>query len=77
MTGRAFGIEGPSRFAPGEDNPPTRTRRATSAMSDDTVLPFEFPAVGRKRVIGAFDDGRLTSDGGVVLLATVIAAAAR
>jgi hypothetical protein len=38
-------------------------------MSDDTMLPFEFPAVCRKRVIAAFDGGRLTSDGGVVLLA--------
>jgi hypothetical protein len=38
-------------------------------MSDDTMLPFEFPAVRRKRVIAAFDGGRLTSDGGVVLLA--------
>jgi hypothetical protein len=33
------------------------------------MLPFEFPAVRRKRVIAAFDGGRLTSDGGVVLLA--------
>ena len=38
-------------------------------MSDDTMLPFAFPAVCRKRVIAAFDGGRLTSDGGVVLLA--------
>jgi hypothetical protein len=38
-------------------------------MSDDTLLPFSFPAVQRKRVTAAFDGGRLTSDGGVVLLA--------
>ena len=38
-------------------------------MTDDTMLPFKFPAVGRKRVIAAFDGGRLTSDGGVLLLA--------
>ena len=38
-------------------------------MSDDTFLPFSFPAVVRKKVTAAFDGGRLTSDGGVMLLA--------
>ncbi len=38
-------------------------------MSDDTVLPFGFPAVCRKKVVAAFDGGRITSDGGVMLLA--------
>ena len=38
-------------------------------MSEDTLLPFHFPAVGRKKVTAAFDGGRLTSDGGVMLLA--------
>jgi hypothetical protein len=38
-------------------------------MSDDTLLTFDFPAVGRKKVTAAFDGGRLTSDGGVMLLA--------
>ena len=38
-------------------------------MSDDTDAPFLFPAVGRKKVIADFDGGRLTSDGGVMLLA--------
>ncbi len=38
-------------------------------MSDDTVAPFLFPAVGRKKVTAAFDGGRITSDGGVLLLA--------
>jgi hypothetical protein len=38
-------------------------------MSDDTDLVFGFPAVGRKKVTAAFDGGRLTSDGGVLLLA--------
>jgi hypothetical protein len=38
-------------------------------MSEDTLLPFGFPAVGRKKVVAAFDGGRLTSDGGVMLLA--------
>ena len=37
-------------------------------MVDDTVLSFGFPAVGRKKVTAAFDGGRLTSDGGVMLL---------
>lgn len=38
-------------------------------MTDDTSLPFAFPAVGRKKVTAAFDGGRITSDGGVMLLA--------
>jgi hypothetical protein len=38
-------------------------------MTDDTFLPFSFPAVGRKKVTAAFDGGRITSDGGVMLLA--------
>lgn len=38
-------------------------------MSDDTTLPFRFPSVGGKKVIAAFDGGRLSSDGGVLLLA--------
>lgn len=37
-------------------------------MPDDTVLPFGFPAVRRKKVSAGFDGGRLTSDGGVMLL---------
>ena len=38
-------------------------------MSDDTTAPFLFPAIGRKKVTAAFDGGRITSDGGVMLLA--------
>jgi hypothetical protein len=38
-------------------------------MSEDTPLPFDFPAVERKKVVAAFDGGRITSDGGVMLLA--------
>ena len=38
-------------------------------MIDDTILPFSFPAVHTKKVIAAFDGGRLTSNGGVMLLA--------
>src|SRR5215471_6476053 len=38
-------------------------------MTDDTILPFSFPAVSRKKVTAAFDGGRLSSDSGVMLLA--------
>ena len=38
-------------------------------MTDDRLLPFAFPAVARKKVTAAFDGGRITSDGGVMLLA--------
>jgi Transposase DDE domain group 1 len=38
-------------------------------MNDDTLLPFDLPAVARKKVTAAFDGGRITSDGGVMLLA--------
>src|SRR3974390_346224 len=38
-------------------------------MIDDTILPFWFPAVQAKKVTAAFDGGRLTSNGGVMLLA--------
>jgi len=38
-------------------------------MTDTTILPFSFPAVARKKITAAFDGGRLTSDGGVMLLA--------
>lgn len=37
-------------------------------MNDDTITAFSFPAVSRKKVTAAFDGGRLTSDGGVMLL---------
>jgi len=38
-------------------------------MSDDTIEPFGFRAVGRKKVTAAFDGERITLDGGVMLLA--------
>jgi hypothetical protein len=38
-------------------------------MPDDTLLSFTFPAIKPKKVIAAFDGGRLSSDGGVTLLA--------
>jgi hypothetical protein len=37
-------------------------------MEQDTQLPFELPAVARKKVSVAFDGGLLSSDGGVLLL---------
>ena len=49
----------PFRLAP--QHPP--------AMTNSNLLPFSFPAVGGKPVAAAFDGGRLTSDGGVMLLA--------
>ena len=42
---------------------------ATSAMTNDTVLPFLFPAVQRKKIMAAVDGGCITSHGGVMLLA--------
>jgi hypothetical protein len=38
-------------------------------MNEDIRLPFDLPAVARKNVSAAFDGGRITSDGGVMLLA--------
>jgi hypothetical protein len=38
-------------------------------MTDDSLLPFAFPPVCGKSITAAFDGGRLTSDGGVMLLA--------
>ena len=37
-------------------------------MDDVSQLPFSLPAVQRKKVTASFDGGRLTSDGGVLLL---------
>jgi len=38
-------------------------------MQEDTTERFAFPSVGRKKLTAAFDGGRITSDGGVMLLA--------
>jgi hypothetical protein len=38
-------------------------------MTKDTLLPFALPSVQRKKVTAAFDGGRISSDGGVMLLA--------
>jgi Transposase DDE domain group 1 len=46
-----------------------RLTTATPAMTDDTILPFSFPAVVAKKITAAFDGGRISSDGGVMVLA--------
>jgi hypothetical protein len=38
-------------------------------MDNDTDLPFDLPSVSRKKVTAAFDGGRISSDGGAMLLA--------
>ena len=38
-------------------------------MMDDSLLPFSLPSVERKKITAAFDGGRISSDGGVMLLA--------
>ena len=40
-------------------------------MTETTLFPFSLPSVRRKKVTAAFDGGRLTSDGGVMLLGAV------
>jgi hypothetical protein len=37
-------------------------------MTDSSLLPFDLPAVCRKKVTAAFDGGLISSDGGLVLL---------
>jgi hypothetical protein len=39
------------------------------ANDDDTLLPFSLPSICQRKVTAAFDGGRLSSDGGVLLLA--------
>ena len=46
-----------------------RSRIGKLFMSEDILLPFDLPAVARKKVSAALDGGRITSDGGVMLLA--------
>ena len=47
----------------------TRSCRTTPAMTNDRFLPFAFPAVASKKITAAFDGRRMTSDGGVMVLA--------
>ena len=37
-------------------------------MTDDSLLPFDLPAVRRKKLTVAFDGGNQSSDGGLLLL---------
>ena len=37
-------------------------------MTEDTLLPFDLPAVSRKKVTADFAGGSISSDGGLVLL---------
>ena len=37
-------------------------------MTEDSLLPFDLPAVSRKKVTGDFEGGSISSDGGLVLL---------
>jgi hypothetical protein len=37
-------------------------------MIDDSLLPFSLPSVERKKITAAFDGGRISSDGGAMLL---------
>ena len=45
----------------------TAATAATAAMTDDTIPLFSFPTVGGKKITAAFDGGRMSSDGGVLL----------
>jgi hypothetical protein len=40
-----------------------RSRNSKLITISDTLLPFEFPMVARKKVTAALDGGRITSDG--------------
>ena len=39
------------------------------AAADDKLLPFTLPSIGGKKITAAFDGGRISSDGGALLLA--------
>jgi Transposase DDE domain group 1 len=45
------------------------TEFAMPTADDDAFLPFSLPSIGQKKVTAAFDGGRISSDGGVILLA--------
>src|SRR5208337_2891103 len=45
------------------------TEFAMPAIDDDTLLLFSLPSICQKKVTAAFDGGRISSDGGVLLLA--------
>jgi hypothetical protein len=41
-------------------------------MTDDTIPLFAFPALQGKKITAAFDGGRMSSDGGVMLLSLAV-----
>src|ERR1700726_2478064 len=43
----------------------------SAPLGPQTPPPCGFPAIERKKVVAAFDGGRITSDGGVLLLGAV------
>ena len=47
----------------------TAIKGRQTLMDQDIPLPFDPPAVAREKVSAAFDGGRITSDGGAMLLA--------
>jgi hypothetical protein len=47
------------------------SRAQSPTATEDPLLPFALPSIGQKKVTAAFDGGRLTADGGVMLLAAV------
>jgi Transposase DDE domain group 1 len=49
----------------------TAIKEHYATMDDVTLLPFDLPAVARKKVTAAFDGGLLSSDGGVLVLRDV------
>ena len=44
------------------------SRHATAAMIDDMLLPFDLPAVQRKKLTIDFEGGKSASDGSLLLL---------
>ena len=67
-----------SKLAPDAASPPQRDRATkgsgrpskchADADAEDTPLPFDLPAVSRKKVTADFAGGSISSDGGLVLL---------
>jgi hypothetical protein len=56
-------------------HPPDRREfRYVRTVCPQKPPPFGFPAIERKKVVAAFDGGRLTSDGGVLLLEPIASA---
>jgi hypothetical protein len=52
----------------GNDEPFVQSRSATAAVNTDTLLPFDLPAVRRKKLTVDFNGGTQSSDAGLLLL---------